>query len=343
MESMEIKKVLVTGSEGYIGAILVPKLIKKGYKVTGLDTCLYGRFNTNSSSFKLIQKDIRDTSFSFAGIDCIIHLAALSNDPIGELAPNLTEQINYKATIKLAKKAKSAGVKRFIFSSSCSVYGLSKGDTRTEKSSVNPLTTYAMSKIESEKKLIKLADRNFCVSIMRNATVYGYSPSFRNDLVVNNFVTCALATGEIRVMSDGTPWRPLIDVRDLSDFFICFIKTPAQTINGKIFNVGFAENNVRVKDILDIIHKSLPQCKIVYTGEHGADTRSYKVSFSKLQKLFPKVQQLWSLEKSVADLTSQLHKRGFKRKDFEIGKYIRITRLRELLDKKKINDDLIPV
>lgn len=324
---MEIKKILVTGSEGYIGAVLVKKLLSLGYRVTGLDACFYA--DNKKNNYKLIKKDIRNIAkIKLNSYDAVIHLAALSNDPMGQLNPTLTDQINFRATVHLAKHAKKQGIKRFLFSSSCSIYGIGKKEVVDEHSPVNPLTAYARSKIKAEKELIKLANKTFCVGILRNATVYGYSPSFRNDLVANNFVTCGLATGEIRVMSDGTPWRPLIDVRDLADIFTAFLKAPAELINGNIFNIGFNENNFQIKTILEKVKKQVPNCKVVYTGEHGADTRSYKVSFDKFMKAFSHIKQKWPLQKSMKDLIIQLKKIGFSKKDFYTGKYARLEALK---------------
>lgn len=218
---MAIKRILVTGSNGYIGAVLTEKLSKKNISVSGIDTGFFNDcyLSKQLRNFPLIKKDIRLIKNSdLKRIDCIIHLAALSNDSLGELKRNLTKEINHNATIQLAKKAKKAGVKRFIFSSSCSVYGISK-KTVTEKSKTHPLTTYAKNKVLSEKELKKLADKNFCVVILRNATVYGYSPQFRDDLVVNNLLSSAIINNEIRVFSDGTPYRPLID---FSKFHFCW-------------------------------------------------------------------------------------------------------------------------
>lgn len=335
-------KVLVTGDKGYIGQVLVPLLLSKGYGVVGLDTNYFGKgdeiFHPN---YRSITKDIREVELGdLSGIDSIIHLSALSNDPMGEIDPRLTSDINYEASVRLAQFAKKAGVKRFLFSSSCSIYGIAKEDTVSEKSPVNPLTAYAKSKIDTEKELQKLSDDNFCVGLMRNSTVYGYSPKFRNDLVVNNLVTTALAYGEIRVMSDGTPWRPLIDVRDLSEIFIEFLKVDSEKINGRIINVGFTENNLRIRDIADVVRKHIPGVKIIYTGEHGKDTRSYKVSFDSFKSIFPHVKQEWTLDKSVEDMIKSLKQSGFEKANFESGEYTRLSVLKKLLSSKSVDSNL---
>jgi nucleoside-diphosphate-sugar epimerase len=340
---MEIKKVLVTGSDGYIGSVLCSELLRQKYEVYGLDTLFYKKdiFTDNKEKDKLFRLDTRKIDdLDLKGFDAIIHLAALSNDPIGQLNAKLTEDINFKATIELAKKAKKQGVKRFLFSSSCSIYGIAKKLVVNEKSKVNPLTEYAKSKIRAEKKLKELANKNFCVGILRNSTVYGFSPKFRDDLVVNNLVACALTTGEIRIMSDGTPWRPLIDVRDLANIFIEFLKVKQTKISGKIINIGFNKNNYQVRDIVEIIKKELPSCKVIFTGEHGKDSRSYKVNFNEFRKLFPKMKQKWPLKKSIVNLILELKKRHYNLSDFKNHKYTRLISLKKLITKKKINKNL---
>jgi len=337
-------RVLVTGDRGYIGSVLVPLLIKHRYGVVGLDSGLFEKNlipNTPVPKYKKITKDIRKVELSdLKGFHTVIHLCALSNDPMGEIDPKLTEEINYKASIRLAKLAKKAGIKRFLFSSSCSIYGIAKNGVVNEDSEVNPLTAYAKSKIDAEQELLELADADFCVGVIRNSTVYGFSPKFRNDLVVNNLVTTALVFREIRIMSDGTPWRPLIDARDLSRIFIEFLTVDAKKINGKIINAGFNENNLQVKDIVSIVQKNIPNCKVVYTGEHGKDTRSYKVSFDRFESLFPQVKQKWTLEKSVKDMVKNLKKIGFGKKEFESGEFSRLTMLKRLIKENKIDSQL---
>jgi nucleoside-diphosphate-sugar epimerase len=337
-------KILVTGDRGYIGATLIPRLLNRKYKVVGLDTNFFkNKLDAPGAViYKKITKDIRDIEEKdLKGIDAIIHLSALSNDPMGEINPNLTSDINLKASIRLAKLAKKVGVSRFLFSSSCSIYGIAENGIVDENSPVNPITAYAKSKIGMEEELRKLADDNFCVGLLRNSTVYGYSPKFRNDLVVNNFVTTALAYRQIRVMSDGTPWRPLIDVRDLSNTFIAFLEAESNRINGKIINIGFNDNNFQVKDLLEEVKRQLPYCEVAYTGEHGKDTRSYKVAFDLFHSLFPKFKQEWPLKKSVKDLIFHLKSANFNKRDFESGKYTRIAVLKKLIADGKVDKDLV--
>lgn len=335
-------KILVTGDRGYIGSSLCPLLLKNGFEIVGLDTDFFkSKIGDTENAYRKITKDIRQVSREdLGGIDAIIHLSALSNDPMGEIDPKLTSQINFESSVKLAKLAKEAGIKRFLFSSSCSIYGIARNGVVDEQSPVNPLTAYAKSKIDTEKELQSLSNSSFCVGLMRNSTVYGFSPKFRNDLVVNNLVTTALAFGEIRIMSDGTPWRPLIDVRDLSNIFMEFLKADADKINGKIINIGFDENNFQVRDVIYYIQKFLPGCEVLYTGEHGKDTRSYKVNFARFKSLFPNVEQEWPLEKSIKDMIEKLKSFGFGEKEFKDGEFTRLTVLKKLVSENSVSDEL---
>jgi nucleoside-diphosphate-sugar epimerase len=342
MGRMEIKNVVVTGSEGYIGSVLVPLLVQKGYTVTGIDACFYGI--SGNDGYTLLRKDIRHvTPKDLGGADAIIHLAALSNDVMGELDSRLTDDINYIAAVNLAETAKKAGVKRFLFSSSCSVYGKPESGTVNEQSPVAPLTQYAKSKVAGEQALLQLADANFTVGILRNATVYGYSPKFRSDLVVNNFVTTAVTANEIRVKSDGTPWRPLIDVRDLSRAFMGFLTLPATVLNTRVINVGFTENNLQVKDILSVVAEVFDGCRVIYTGEHAKDSRSYRVDFSLFHSLLPHITQQWPLVKSIRDMKKQLSHQQGDAMLRESKTYVRITALQELWKNNKMNQALFPV
>lgn len=341
MENMAIKKVLITGSEGYIGSVLVKKLLEGGYDVTGLDTLFFKPAQLEPTvSYRLLKKDIRKIVLKdLQGIDAVIHLAALSNDALGELRSGLTDSINFKATKHLAILSKKAGVKRFIFSSSCSVYGKSNEALVNENSAVNPLTEYAKSKVLSEKTLKDLAENSFCTTSLRNSTVYGYSPAFRNDLVINNFTTCAYALGELRIDSDGSPWRPLIDVRDLADTFLHFLKISSEKINAQIFNIGFNSNNLQINSLVTIIKEAFPACKIIYTGKQP-DSRSYKVDFSKLEELLPNLKQKWTIEKSILDLVENLKQTKYSKNDFLSKKHFRLDSLNKLKQNKKITSNL---
>jgi len=335
-------KVFVTGDRGYIGSVLVPQLLADGYSVIGFDTDYY--YDNFSEGLKLpeyptIRKDIRKIEKrDFEGADSIIHLSALSNDPMGDIDAGLTEEINYRSTVRLAEMAKDAGVRRFLFSSSCSIYGIAQSGTVDESSPVNPLTAYARSKINSEKELARLSSDGYFVGLLRNSTVYGYSPNFRDDLVVNNLVVSALVNGELRVMSDGTPWRPLIDVRDLSTVFRRYLQTDDEMFSGRVVNIGFNENNVQVSDIVHYIAEELPSCPVRFTGEHGTDTRSYKVNFDLLHSRLGDIRQQWPLEKSIHDLIH--HVRKMDKNALKQKKYTRIHTLKDLIRHGRIGKDL---
>ncbi len=340
---MVAKKILISGADGYIGCVLANTLLSHGYEVHGIDTMYFkditlGQYN---HSYPMTQKDIRSiTEDDLYGFDAVIHLAGLSNDAMSIINPDLTEEINHKATISLAKKARAAGVKKFLFSSSCSVYGRSSNAYVNESSKLNPLTPYAVSKIAAEQGLQKLASSDFFVGLLRNSTVCGYSPKFRNDLVVNNFASSALALSKINIHSDGSPWRPLIDVRDLATVFIAFLQTKNSKLNGRIINIGFTQSNVRVVDILDSIKKVIPDCKIVFTGKHGADSRSYKVDFSLFIKFFPGVTIQYPLERTISDLVEKIKIHNITKQDILSGKFERIVSLRNLLRQKRLTMNL---
>lgn len=332
---------MVTGNDGYIGSSLVPLLLKSGYEIIGLGTNYFEKNlpPEKQPNYKIINKDIRSVEEKdLKDIYCIVHLAALSNDPMGEINPKLTKEINYAASIRLVRLAKTIGVKRFLFSSSCSIYGIAKNGIVNEKSRTNPITEYAKSKINTEKELLKMADDKFCISILRNSTVYGYSPKFRSDLVVNDLTLSALINGEIRVRSDGVAWRPLIDVRDLSNIFKAFIEADPKDINKEIFNIGFSENNFQVKTIAETISKVLSR-GITYNKELGKDSRSYKVSFDKFHSKFPDIIQKWPLEKSVKDLSIRLSK-AIKNPGINKEDYVRLAVLKDLISRKRLNSKL---
>ena len=337
-------RVLVTGNRGYIGSVLCGKLSREGFSVVGLDTNFYQgcNFLDLDYSHKQITKDIRNiTKDDLLGIDAIIHLAALSNDPMGALNPRLTSEINYLASIKLASLARECKVERFIFSSSCSVYGVAGDEMINESGALSPETEYARSKVESEKEIAKLADKIFSPVFLRNATVYGISPMLRVDLVVNNLAGWAFTTGKIKVMSDGTPWRPLIHIQDICDAFIAVLKAPKGLIHNQVFNVGNNKENYRVKDIVSSINKEMPQCNIEYTGEHGADTRTYRVNFDKFTTtLGDFFQSKWDIEKGIKEILSFYKQNSFNRNDFEGDRFTRLKRIKKLISEGKVDVNL---
>lgn len=332
-------KIFVTGNRGYIGAHLVDVLKKDGHSVTGCDLNLFSGCEWNKIPEPDIQllKDIRSLTVNdLSGYDCVMHLAAISNDPMGELVKDITYDVNYKGSVHVAETAKKAGVPRFLFASSCSMYG--KGETLDldETSKLNPVSVYAESKIEAEKDISLLADENFSPAFLRNSTAYGYSPMLRIDLVVNNLLACAVTRGDIRIMSDGTPWRPLIHCRDIANAFYAFLKAPREVIHNKAVNIGDNKENFQVKDVADLVQKFVPSATIVFTGEVGEDPRNYRVKFDLLNKLLPDFKLEYTLSKGMEELHRWFIEKKFDINDFEGEKYVRLRTLRhrlELLEK----------
>lgn len=336
--------VLVTGNLGYIGAVLCDELSRKGYKIAGLDTNYYegiAPIPKNKNLVKQIKKDIRDVaSEDLEGIDAVIHLAALSNDPLGEFDASLTKNVNYKSTIKLAKLAKKAGVKRFIYSSSQSMYGISDTDEELdeEKSQKSPLTAYAKTKWDAEVGLKKLASDKFIVVCFRPSTVFGASPKLRCDIVFNNLVACAYTTGKIEIKSDGTPWRPVVHVRDVCSAFIAGLEAPGKMVANQSFNVGIPNGNFTVRNLAEAAQRSVKGSSLIFTGEHGKDSRTYRVSFKKiLTKLKDYFHPEWDLDKGGKELVNFFKETNFTEEMFRGRKTLRLAQLKYLIDSKKIN------
>lgn len=339
-------KVLLTGNLGYIGSVLTQKLIERSYEVVGYDTNLYNDswIYKVHNTHKQIIKDTRDCVLEdLKEIDAVIHLAALSNDPLGELNPQLTRDINYGATMKLARLAKEAGIKRFVYGSSQSMYGISNSDDELEEdnSEKNPLTEYAKTKWEAEVELNMLADENFIVTSFRPSTVFGASPKLRTDIVFNNLVACAFTTGVIEIKSDGTPWRPVIHIQDVANAFISGLEAPAELIQGQGFNVGIKNGNYTVRDLAEAAQRAVPGSKLTFTGEHGSDSRTYKVSFKKiLDVLKDYYKPQWDLDKGGKELVSLFKQVNFTEKDFRGKKTVRLESIKYLLEQKKLDINL---
>ena len=338
-------KLLVTGDRGYIGSVLVELLIKKGYEVIGLDS---GYFAENlidkvSIDYQKITKDIRDISLEdLQGIDGIIHLAGLSNDPLGEFSPKLTEDINYSGTIKLAQMAKKQGVIRFVYASSQSMYGVSNTQDELDEddSEKNPVTSYAIAKWNAEQKLHKMTTDDFVVTSFRPSTVFGVSPRLRCDIVFNNLVACAYTTGKIEIMSDGSPWRPVVHIKDVCSAFLSGIEAPSDIVSGRAFNVGIPNGNFMVRDIAKAAQRSVPGCELIFTGEH-TDPRTYRVSFNRiLTELKDFYKPEWSLDSGGKELVEMFNRVGFTNAHFKGKETIRLQQLTYLKDNQKIDNFL---
>jgi nucleoside-diphosphate-sugar epimerase len=335
-------KILVTGHHGYIGSVTAPMLVEAGHDVTGLDTYLYEGCDliAELGDMPAVRMDIRDISVeTLGGYDAIVHLAALSNDPLGQLSAELTRQINLRATVELARKAKEAGVQRFVFASSCSMYGASATDELiTEEAPLRPLTAYAESKVRAEEALAGLADTDFTPTFMRNATAYGASPRVRFDVVLNNLAAWAYTSGTVLIMSDGTPWRPLVHVRDIGAATAAIVTAPAELVANAAFNIGASSENYRVRDLATIVQETFAGCEIEYAEGAGPDPRSYRVDFSKLARTLPSAVPTWTAKEGARELLDAFRLVGVTAESFDM--YTRLARLQSLLDAGALDDGL---
>ena len=319
---------LVTGHRGYIGVHLVDVLQRAGHTVTGCDSGLFDgcEWEPYARPDAELRKDVRELERDdVRGHDCVMHLAAISNDPMGDVDPGLTLAVNRDASVRLAELAKEAGVPRYLFAGSCSVYGQATDHDVVESDPLNPLTAYARSKIDVEEALRPLADERFAPIFLRNATAYGASPMLRIDLVVNNLLACAHALGEIRIMSDGTPWRPLIHCRDIARAFLALAE--ADVAGGTAVNVGANDENYQVRDVVALVQELVPDARIEFTGEAGNDPRSYRVSFDLLSRLAPSFRLEYTLRRGMAELHEKLREHEFSREDWEGDRFVRLRRL----------------
>lgn len=336
-------KVLVTGNRGYIGSVLAPVLQEAGHDVTGFDTGYYEGcdFGPEVGSVESLVGDVRDIeSDRLVGFDAIVHLAALSNDPLGDFAPELTYDINLNGTLALARAAREAGVRRFVFASSCSMYGASGTDALLDESSpLRPLTPYAESKVRAEEGLFALSSEDFCVVSMRNATVYGSSPRLRLDIVLNNLAGWAHTTGRIRLLSDGSSWRPMVHVRDLTAVAGELLVAPEALIRGEAFNVGSEEQNYTIRDLAEVLAR-VTGCETDIAGEATVDPRSYRVDFSKLERTFPTVSFEWDAQRGASELLEGYRSYGLTTEQFEGDAYTRLRRLRRLIDDRRLDAEL---
>ncbi|HTA33856.1 MAG TPA: SDR family oxidoreductase [Solirubrobacteraceae bacterium] len=337
-------RVLVTGHHGYIGSILVPLLANAGHDVVGLDTYLYEGCDFGADlapAVPAIRTDVRDvTPNDLDGFEAVVHLAALSNDPVGDLNPDCTYAVNHRASVSLAEAAKQAGVQRYLFSSSCSLYGAADQDWIDETAAFNPVTPYGESKVLAEHDIGLLADDSFSPTFLRNATAHGLSPRHRGDLVVNNLTAFAFATGEVLMQSDGTPWRPLVHIEDISRAFLGMLEAPREKVHCEAYNIGGDEENYQIRDIAEIVEEVVPGSRIAFAAGAGPDKRSYRVSFAKLARAFPELTPRWTVRASVEQMLAAYRDHGLRIEDFEGSGFMRIARLKELMAERRLDEEL---
>ncbi|MEE6160205.1 MULTISPECIES: NAD-dependent epimerase/dehydratase family protein [Cylindrospermopsis] len=335
-------KILVTGTEGYLGSLLPPLLIAKGHKVIGVDTGFYKvgwLYNGTEITIKTLNKDIRNINpEDLEGVDAIVHKAELSNDPTGQLAPHITYDINHLGSVRLANLAKTMGVRRFVYMSSCSVYGIATDGDVTEESPVNPQTAYAECKTLVERDIKLLADDDFSPTFMRNATAFGASPRMRFDIVLNNLAGLAWTTKEIKMTSDGTPWRPLVHALDICKAIVCVLEAPRDIIHNQIFNVGDTQNNYRVREIAQIIAETFPDCKLTF-GNNGADNRSYRVCFEKINTILPGFKCDWNAERGAQQLLNLFRQIDMTEDTFLFRGFTRLKQLEYLIRTQQLDQN----
>jgi nucleoside-diphosphate-sugar epimerase len=336
-------RVLITGHHGYIGAVLARMLAQTTHEVVGLDSDFFAqnRFVGDVAEIPGLRKDLRDVERrDLVGFDAVLHLAALSNDPLGDLNPRLTYEINHLATMRLATLAKQAGVRRFLFSSSCSMYGAAGSAMLTEHAPFNPVTPYAESKVFVEKELGDLASQNFSPVFLRNTTAYGVSPFMRFDVVLNNLVAWAVTTGNIKIQSDGTPWRPLVHIEDICGAFMAALVAPQEAIHNQAFNVGITEENYQVRDLAEIVRETVPGCQLQYSPDGGPDPRSYRVDFGKIKNHLPGFAPKWNVRRGAQELYDACREANLKLEDFDGPRFKRITHIRKLLASGQLDSQL---
>ena len=326
-------RVLMTGHNGYIGSVMSRVFSEAGHEVTGLDTFLFEdcTFGDDDSSIPAVRVDLREVSpDQVAGYDAVVHLAALSNDPLGNLNSGCTEEINHRASVRLAELVKAAGVPRFLFASSCSLYGVAGDEMLDENASFNPITPYGATKVWVERDVSRLADDRFTPTFLRNATAYGYSPRLRADLVVNSLVGFAFTTGEVLLQSDGTPWRPLVHVEDICQAFLAVLHAPRELVHNEAFNVGRTEENYRVSELAAMVREVVPGSRIEFAPGGGPDPRCYRVRCDKIAARLPEFRPRWTVRAGIEDLYDRFKAHGLTREEFTGNRYLRIKHIQEL-------------
>jgi nucleoside-diphosphate-sugar epimerase len=337
-------RVLVTGHHGYIGSVAAPLLREAGHEVVGLDAFLYRGcdFKPSPPDFEEREGDVRDvTPDELRGFEAIVHLAALSNDPLGDLNPEWTYDVNLRGTVRLAEAAKRAGVERFVFASSCSMYGAAEGDAPLDEDApLRPLTPYAESKVRAEQELSRLADDAFSPVYLRNATAFGVSSRLRLDVVLNNLVGWAFVTGAIRLLSDGSAWRPIVHVEDIGRAILGALAAPREAVHDVAYNVGSDAENYRIRELAEIVHEELPECSVEVAGQSYSDPRSYRVDFGRFESTFSAHRPQWDARSGAAELVAAYREVGLTAEEFDGPRYTRLKHLRRLLDAGLLDDDL---
>jgi nucleoside-diphosphate-sugar epimerase len=336
-------RVLVTGHKGFIGAVMVPLLLEAGVDVVGMDTDFYAdcTFAGPLADVPEVIRDIRDAEAAdVEGFDAVLHLAALSNDPLGDFDPDLTYDINHRATIHLARLARQAGVARFLFSSSCSNYGAAGNDLLTESAAFNPVTPYGISKVRAEQELLELATPEFSPVLLRSATAYGVSPRLRCDIVLNNLTAWAVATGKVLIKSDGTPWRPIVHVEDIGRAFLAALRAPREVVHGQAFNVARPDGNYRIRELAEIVHETVRGCEVEFAEGASPDTRNYRVDSSKIMGTLPGFAPQWTARDGARQLYEAFASRGITLDEIEGWRFRRIGQIKKLMDAAELGPDL---
>ena len=343
-------RTLVTGHEGYLGSVMGPFLVEAGHEVVGIDAGLFrgALFGTNGDSPRGIHprrngpgRDVRDVRVEdLLGFDAVIHLAALSNDPLGDLDPELTREINRDGALRVARLAREAGVSRFLFASSCSLYGVAGDDLVNESTPRSPITPYGRSKVEVEDALTAMADDEFSPTCLRNATAYGASPALRLDVVVNNLVASGFTTGEVELRSDGTSWRPLVHAEDIARAFLAVLEAPREVVHARAFNVGRQGENYQVRDLAQMVAEALPGTRVTMQDDAVSDPRSYRVDFSRLMDSLPSYRPAWTVEEGIRELVEAFRRYRLDSDDVRTGRYVRLREIRRLLEGGRLSPDL---